>query len=40
MRLGVRGGETCQQILDRKMRGLNCSRIEVDEIWSFIGRSL
>lgn len=38
MRLGVRVGETCQQILDQKMRGLNCSRIEVDEVWGFIGK--
>src|SRR5450755_3877557 len=38
MRLGVRVGETCQQILDQKMRGLNCSRIEVDELWGFIGK--
>jgi IS1 family transposase len=38
MRLGVRVGETCHQILDQKMRGLNCSRIEVDELWGFIGK--
>jgi IS1 family transposase len=38
MRLGVRIGETCFQILDQKMRGLNCSRIEVDELWGFIGK--
>jgi IS1 family transposase len=38
MRLGVRVGETCHQILDQKMRGLNCSRIEIDEIWGFIGK--
>lgn len=38
MRLGVRVGEVCHQILDQKMRGLNCSRIEVDELWgSFLG---
>jgi hypothetical protein len=37
MRLGVRVGEGCQQIMDTKMRGLNCSQIEVDEIWGFIG---
>src|SRR3974390_2440914 len=37
MRLGVRVGEGCQQIMDKKMRGLNCSQIEVDEIWGFIG---
>lgn len=38
MRLGVRVGERCHQILDQKMRGLNCSRIEVDELWGFIGK--
>ncbi len=38
MRLGMRVGETCAQILDQKMRGLTCSRIEVDEIWGFIGK--
>jgi IS1 family transposase len=38
MRLGVRVGEQCRQILDAKMRGLNCSRIEVDEIWGFVGK--
>jgi len=37
MRLGVRVGEGCQQILDTKMRGLSCLQIEVDEIWGFIG---
>jgi IS1 family transposase len=38
MRLGVRVGETCHQILDQKMRGLNCSRVEIDELWGFIGK--
>lgn len=38
MRLGVRVGETCHQILDQKMRGLNCSRVEVDELRGFIGK--
>ena len=37
MRLGVRIGEGCQQIMDTKMRGLNCKQIEIDEIWGFIG---
>ncbi len=32
MRLGVRIGKTCEAILDQKMRGLNCSQIEVDGI--------
>lgn len=38
MRLGVRVGERCHQILDQKMRGLNCSRIEIDELWGFISK--
>jgi IS1 family transposase len=38
MRLGVRVGEACRQVLDEKMRGLNCSQIEVDELWGFIGK--
>jgi hypothetical protein len=38
MRLGVRVGSACKQILDEKMRGLNCSQIEVDELWGFIGK--
>lgn len=38
MRLGVRVGQACQTILDQKMRGLNCSQIEVDELWGFIGK--
>jgi IS1 family transposase len=38
MRLGVRVGEGCANVLDQKMRGLNCAAIEVDEIWGFIGK--
>lgn len=38
MRLGVRVGEACQRLLDAKMRNLNCSRIEVDELWGFVGK--
>ena len=36
MRLGVRVGTGCQALLDAKMRGLTCQRIEVDEVWGFI----
>src|SRR5947209_12392546 len=36
MRLGVRIGQGCARVLDQKMRGLDCNRIEVDEIWGFI----
>jgi hypothetical protein len=38
MHLGVRVGKACEAILNQKMRGLNCSQIEVDEIWGFIGK--
>ncbi len=37
MRLGVRMGEGCVKLMDDKMRGLECSHIEVDEIWGFVG---
>lgn len=37
MRLGVRVGQGCRQLLDTKMRDLACERIEVDEMWGFIG---
>src|SRR5215468_4684364 len=29
-------GEACIDFHDEHVRGLNCKRIEVDEIWSFI----
>lgn len=37
MRLGVKVGTACEQILSEKMNGLNSSRVEVDEIWGFVG---
>jgi len=38
MRLAVRVGNACARLLDETMRALPCNRIEVDEIWGFIGR--
>jgi IS1 family transposase len=38
MRLGVRMGEACAKIQDGKFRNLNCSQIQCDEIWGFIGK--
>ncbi len=38
MRLGVRVGQTCAKIMDEEMRGLDCKRVQVDEIWGFIGK--
>jgi IS1 family transposase len=37
MSLARRVGDACAKIMDEKMRGLACKRIEVDEIWGFIG---
>lgn len=33
MRLGVRVGQGCTALLDAKMRNLDCTRLECDEIW-------
>jgi IS1 family transposase len=40
MRLGVRIGQGCASLLDRKMRGLDCKRLELDEIWGYIGKKM
>lgn len=36
MRLMVQVGNSCAVMMDEKMRGLNCRRIEVDEIWAYV----
>jgi len=38
MRLGVRIGQVCTALMDAKMRDLNCTRLEMDEVWGFIGK--
>lgn len=38
MRLGVRVGEACGQIMDKSLRNLSCRQVEIDEIWGFIGK--
>lgn len=38
MYLGVRVGQGCAALLDRKMRGLSCRHLEFDELWGFIGK--
>jgi IS1 family transposase len=40
MRLGVRIGQGCATLLDQKMRGLDCNRLEIDELWGFIGKKM
>ena len=38
MRLGVRIGQGCEKLLDNTMRNLTCTKIQIDEIWGFIGK--
>lgn len=38
MRLGVRVGKGCTRLHNAMMRDLNVSRIQLDELWAFIGK--
>src|SRR3954465_449690 len=38
MRLLVETGVACASIMDEKMRELPCHRVQVDEIWSYVGK--
>src|ERR1700723_4587700 len=38
MRLGVTVGQGCTAMMDTKMRNLSCKRLEMDEIWGFVGK--
>jgi len=38
MRLGVKVGQGCTALMDAKMRDLSCTRLELDEIWGFVGK--
>jgi len=38
MRLTVRTGEKCAEIHDQYMHHLKCRRIQMDEIWCFVGK--
>ena len=38
MRLLVSVGNGCERLLDQSMRDLSCQRIQVNEIWSFVGK--
>ena len=37
LRYLVKVGEGCAKLMDEKMHDLNCRRLEMDEIWAFIG---
>ncbi len=38
MRLLVRVGEHCMALLDEHLQGLSCEELQVDEIWTYIGK--
>ncbi|MGO4871003.1 MAG: hypothetical protein ACLPGW_10390 [Roseiarcus sp.] len=38
MRLMVEVGTGCAKIMDESMRDLSCRRVQVDEIWSYVGK--
>jgi IS1 family transposase len=38
MRLGARVGRGCAELHDRMMVGLRVGRLELDELWSFVGK--
>lgn len=38
MRLGVKAGKHCTNVMSEKMRNLDCQEIQVDEIWGFVGK--
>jgi IS1 family transposase len=38
MRLGVKVGQGCKALMDFKLVDLPCTRLEMDEIWGFIGK--
>ena len=37
-RLAVKVGQGCAALLDSSMRNLPCNRLELDEIWGFVGK--
>jgi hypothetical protein len=39
MRLLVEVVDGCERLMDQRMRGLDCRRVQVDEVWSFVPRS-
>ncbi len=38
LRLMVRVGDNCQRLMDEKLRNLNCRYVQMDEVWSFVGK--
>jgi IS1 family transposase len=38
LRLMVSAGDLAQDVMDSQMMGLQCKRIQVDEIWTYVGK--
>lgn len=38
LRLLARFGQACRQFLDEEMRGLKLAHLEIDEVWTFVGK--
>lgn len=38
LRLLIIAGERCAKLMDEKMHGLKCHRIQGDELWCFVGK--
>ncbi|MGO9243315.1 MAG: hypothetical protein ACLPT4_00230 [Verrucomicrobiia bacterium] len=38
MRLGIRVGQGCTALMDTMMRDLTCERLQLDEIWQYVGK--
>ena len=38
MRLMVEVGDGCAKLMDEEMHDLSCQRLQVDEIWSYVGK--
>lgn len=38
MRLSLAVGERCQNVMQERMRGLSCKRLELDEVWCYVGK--
>jgi IS1 family transposase len=38
MRLMVRVGDACEKLMDEKMTNLGCKKVQVDEIWCYVGK--
>jgi hypothetical protein len=38
MRLGVKVGQGCAALMDARCANLPCNRLEMDEIWGFVGK--